>query len=216
MKIRRRLLIACSIALVGVVVVSTSSGAGGLPPPSFGRSVDIGLVSGVVMVRPVKGISFQLGSRDRNIPVGSEIDTRRGEVDLRSARATPSATVQDGQFNGGLFKILQRRSQRGLTELDLTMSTNVRRACTVTPNSEAASRRLSSRVLTTLHARVHGKFSTRGRYSAGTVRGTKWDTVERCDGTLTRVYRGVVAVRDFRRHKTILVPAGHSYLARAL
>ena len=50
---------------------------------------------------------------------------------------------------------------------------------------------------------------------AATVRGTKWTVVDRCDGTLTKVNRGEVAVRDFRRKKTITVSAGRSYLARA-
>ena len=38
---------------------------------------------------------------------------------------------------------------------------------------------------------------------------------DRCDGTLTTVSRGKVAVRDFRRKKTIVVAAGKRYLARA-
>jgi hypothetical protein len=38
---------------------------------------------------------------------------------------------------------------------------------------------------------------------------------DRCDGTLTKVTEGAVAVRDRVRHKTVLVKAGHSYLARA-
>jgi len=47
------------------------------------------------------------------------------------------------------------------------------------------------------------------------VRGTLWLTADRCDGTLTRVTRGRVAVHDFRRRRTVLVRAGKSYLARA-
>jgi hypothetical protein len=47
------------------------------------------------------------------------------------------------------------------------------------------------------------------------VRGTVYDVIDRCDGTLTKVKRGKVAVRDSRRRKTILVRAGKSYLARA-
>jgi ferric-dicitrate binding protein FerR (iron transport regulator) len=50
--------------------------------------------------------------------------------------------------------------------------------------------------------------------AAATVRGTKWRVQDRCDGTLTTVTRGVVAVRDFRLRRTILVTAGQSYLAR--
>ena len=66
------------------------------------------------------------------------------------------------------------------------------------------------------HARqLQRRFRTRGRYSAATVRGTIWDTIDRCDGTLTRVRRGVVVVRDFRKRRKITLRAGKSYLARA-
>jgi hypothetical protein len=42
-----------------------------------------------------------------------------------------------------------------------------------------------------------------------------WITTDRCDGTLTKVTRGKVAVRDLRRRRTITLSAGKSYLARA-
>ena len=48
------------------------------------------------------------------------------------------------------------------------------------------------------------------------MRGTIWLVEHRCEGTNTRVRRGVVAVRDFKRKKTVSVKAGHSYLARAV
>jgi hypothetical protein len=73
----------------------------------------------------------------------------------------------------------------------------------------------SSGVVQTLHASDRGRFRTRGHFSYGTPRGTTWDTVDRCDGTLTVVHRGTVAVFDFGRRKTIIVHAGQSYLARA-
>jgi hypothetical protein len=41
-----------------------------------------------------------------------------------------------------------------------------------------------------------------------------WDTIDRCDGTLTIVKRGTVDVTDFRLRKTISVHAGHRYLAK--
>ena len=50
--------------------------------------------------------------------------------------------------------------------------------------------------------------------AAATVRGTHWLTADRCDGTLTKVVRGVVQVADLPKHKTVSVPAGHSYLAK--
>jgi hypothetical protein len=218
---------ACAASLVPglatVVTMTASASAPALAPPTFGRSVDIGLISGVVIVRPVAGRSFRLGAEDRNVPVGSEIDTKRGAVDLRSARDLGNASaassaaepVQDAQFSHGLFKVVQRTSQRGLTVLDLVTSENVRRVCAVASEAKAPGR-LSSRVLGTLDARDNGgRFRTRGRYSSATVRGTIWDTTDRCDGTLTVVRRGTVDVHDFRLRKTITVHAGHRYLATA-
>jgi hypothetical protein len=76
-------------------------------------------------------------------------------------------------------------------------------------------RKRSKRVLGRLFGNGKGRFRTKGRYSAATVRGTIWLTEDRCDGTLTRVTKGVVQVRDFRAGRTINVRAGQSYLARA-
>ena len=59
-----------------------------------------------------------------------------------------------------------------------------------------------------------GRFTTKGRYASAAVRGTIWLTEDRCDGTLTRVTSGSVAVRDRARRRTVIVRAGHSYLAR--
>jgi hypothetical protein len=60
-----------------------------------------------------------------------------------------------------------------------------------------------------------GKFRTKGRYASATIRGTKWLTDDRCDGTLVRVVKGAVTVRDFVRRKSLVVRARHKYLARA-
>ena len=70
-------------------------------------------------------------------------------------------------------------------------------------------------VLGKLWGNGKGKFRTDGKYSSATVRGTIWLVEDGCDGTLTKVRRGVVSVRDIKRKKTVKVKAGHSYLARA-
>jgi hypothetical protein len=80
---------------------------------------------------------------------------------------------------------------------------------------DASTGALSSRTVQLLHASARGRFRTRGRYSAATVRGTKWTIADRCDGTLTRDITDSVAVADFARHKTIILHAGQSYLAKA-
>ena len=57
------------------------------------------------------------------------------------------------------------------------------------------------------------KFRTKGRFAAASIRGTTWDTVDRCDGTLVKVTQGKVSVIDLERHKNILVKKGKSYLS---
>jgi hypothetical protein len=44
----------------------------------------------------------------------------------------------------------------------------------------------------------HGRFRSQGRYSAATVRGTIWSTIDECDGTRTVSFRGhVIASSGF-------------------
>jgi hypothetical protein len=46
------------------------------------------------------------------------------------------------------------------------------------------------------------------------VRGTIWLVQDGCKGTVTKVFRGVVDVLDFKSKKTVTLTAGQSYLAR--
>jgi hypothetical protein len=162
-----------------------------------------------------KGLTFIPLEEAREIPVGSFLNTRRGTVGLTSAVNTAGKT-QSGNFSRGLFQVLQssRRSARGLTELRLKGSSFNR--CRSGQSSRSASAaQLSRRTVRRLRANARGRFRTRGRNSSATVRGTAWQVADRCDGTLTRVTRGRVAVRDFRLRRTVIVRAGKSYLARA-
>jgi hypothetical protein len=64
-----------------------------------------------------------------------------------------------------------------------------------------------------LWGQAKGQFTTKGSYSAATIRGTTWLTQDRCDGTLTKAIDDVVAVSDFVKHTTITLRPGQSYLA---
>jgi hypothetical protein len=160
-----------------------------------------------------KGVRFVPLREARQIPVGSFLDTRKGRVRLQSAR-NRRGTRQQGDFGSGLFQVLQsrKRSAKGLTELRLKGSSF---AGCKTPRRGQRAQASASRRIRRLSSNTRGRFRTRGRQSAATVRGTKWTITDRCDGTLTTVQRGTVAVRDFRRKRTIVVKAGKSYLAKA-
>ena len=190
--------------------------------PGLGVRTVVERVRGTVLTVPgigsarasQKGQSLTEVREPREVPVSSLIDARKGTVRVTASRDTRTG-IQDAEFSGGRFQVLQsrRRSARGLTELRLKGSSF--RSCGRAGRSGRASGSARKRVIRRLRGRGSGRFRTRGRYSAATVRGTTWTVEDRCDGTLTRVTSGRVLVRDFRRKRTIVVRAGKSYLARA-
>ena len=194
---------------------------GALPAPVLGKKVNIATVSGKVFVSVpassafaslavpgIKGRRFVPLTSPRQIPVGAILDTRKGTVALGAA-STKAGQLFTGFFTGGVFAALQSRS--GLTTLPLKGSSFG--SCAA--RAGRASAALSRRVIRRMRGNASGRFRSSGRYSAATVRGTIWETVDRCDGTLTKVKRGIVVVRDFRKRRSITVRAGKSYLARA-
>jgi hypothetical protein len=152
----------------------------------------------------------------RQIPLGSILDTSSGVVHITTATtASTKGKLQFGNFEAGIFKLLQARKQKGLTELNIVDNHSARQLCASKGKARIAAKHLSSKLLGRLTGTAHGKFTTRGQYSAATVRGTAWGVQNRCDGTLTKVTRGVVSVRDFRQRKTITLFTGQTYLAKA-
>ncbi len=200
----------------GTITAVVHAAGGRLAPPVLGRTADVTAVTGTVLVKAPGGSFVALGPTSQ-IPIGSILDTTRGGVTLTTAGRRPG-TVQTGRFRSGVFALRQAPGERGLTELRLITNRQLcatRARLAGRPATTAAKKALPGRVLNLLRSSVRGRFRTRGRYSAATVRGTSWDTVDRCDGTLTRVHTGVVSVVDFRRRRTIVLRAGQSYLAPA-
>jgi hypothetical protein len=110
---------------------------------------------------------------------------------------------QTARFYDGIFKLTASGST-----IDLTLTEALAPCGT---KAGAAAKKPKTRKL---WGDGSGSFRTRGQYSAATVRGTKWLTQDSCAGTLTRVTKGVVAVRDNVRKRTIVLRAGKRYLAK--
>jgi hypothetical protein len=191
------------------------------PPPVLGKTENVAPV-GKVFVQ-VNG-QLVLLTQATQLPSGTVVDALKGSVTLTAAAGKGKSVT--GTFGGAVFKLLQSGAgaTKGLTTLDLVEGAFAGAPSYASCKAKAAgdgsaaarAARLSRRVLQTLHSSEHGgRFRTVGRYSAGTVRGTKWDTTDRCDGTLIVVHRGIVTVTDFVHHRTINVHAGQSYLAKA-
>jgi DNA-binding beta-propeller fold protein YncE len=201
-------------------------------PPALGKTFNISPVSGVVLIL-VNGQLVPLTELEQ-IPKSTVIDALHGTIGLttaalggpgaaRDAAAKGNKTkvkTQSGTFGGAIFKITQATRGAGKGLATLTLVENAFKGaptyatCKAKKAADASAAALSSRTLQLLRANAKGKFRTSGRYSAATVRGTKWTIADRCDGTLTHDITHSVAVTDFVRHKTIILHAGRSYLAK--
>jgi hypothetical protein len=176
-------------------------------PPEYHRSVVVRPVGGTVKIRVPGARRYVVLEGAQNIPLGASIDVRHGRIRLTSARSRNGKT-QAATFYSGVFRVTQRGSYTELTLAGPAVVCSSRAAAT---SAHAKRRRPRTR---RLWGRGSGHFRTRGQYSAATVRGTTWLVQDSCAGTLTRVVRGVVAVRDRIRHRTILLRAHRRYLAR--
>jgi virginiamycin B lyase len=183
--------------------------------PDFGKTVVVE-PAGTVRVKNAEG-EWQALRSDSELPVGAMIDTRRGQVALSSRGCRGG--MQTGRFGGGVFSVRQPRS--GCGRVDVYLRGGSFKSC---PRLTAGRRHRAGRTASAsrskrvrkLWGRDHGgRFRSHGRHSHATVRGTRWLTVDRCDGTLTKVTNGSVAVRDLVRHRTVVVRAGHSYVAKS-
>ena len=179
-----------------------------LPPPVAGKTVNATTKSGTVRIKLPGTDQFLVLGAGQQIPLGTTVDTTAGRVTLTAAADT-HGTTQAADFYQGIFKVAQTKGAKPVTELALVEKLSCSAA--KSSASAAAAKKKSRR----LWGDGTGKFRTRGQFSSATVRGTVWLTQDRCDGTLTKVRRGVVTVRDFVKRRSVLVKAGRSYFARA-
>jgi hypothetical protein len=185
-----------------VFLKSGSIGSTTLPPPEQGKTGNAAPVSGKVLVRLPGKSKFVPLDQAAQIPVGSELDTTKGRVRLTTSAG--GAKSQTADFYQGRF-LFQQGAKKPLVTLPLSAAL----ACGKRLDSASAGKKKRK-----LWGSGKGKFRTKGKNASATVRGTIWLTQDTCAGTLVSVKRGVVDVLDFKRHKHVLVKAGHSYFAK--
>ena len=204
--------------------------------PTIGKTFNISLVSGLVLVK-VDGKFIPLTELTQ-IPKNTVINALHGTLTLTTAAGGPlgahdaaakgkkpkkhKTPTQKGNFGGAVFKISQttRGAGKGLVTLAIVEGAGFKGApsyatCKKHKAADPSASEASVKTLQLLHASAKGKFRTKGKYSAATVLGTKWTVADRCDGTLTHDITDSVSVTDFVHHKTIILHAGQSYLALA-
>lgn len=186
-------------------------------PPVLAERIGVEATGGSAFVRLPGADRFVPLSEAASIPVGSTIDARKGRVQLTSVRDS-SGKAQTGEFWGGAFVARQARTTAPYTDLILTGGSFA--GCPAGSPERLAARAAGSRRSRDVVRKLWGKdrggrFRTRGKRAAAVVRGTVWLVADRCDGTMTRVRKGAVVVRDLRTGKKKLVKAGGKHLVRA-
>jgi hypothetical protein len=179
---------------------TTTPGGGGpgapIPPPTA-------TASGAVLVN---GRPFTTGT----VPYGANVDVTRGRIVLRTA--TGNLTVNGAGGITARFRLARGTdNRRPIVELRLVGGSFA--ACPRRRTS-GASQAGPTRVVRQIWGDGKGRFRTKGRYAAATIRGTNWLTADRCDGTFVRVRRGVIQVRDIPARRQLTLRAGRTYLAR--
>lgn len=168
------------------------------PPPVIFDSANAALVSGTVLIKQPDG-TFKPLIGEEQIPLGSIVDTTNGVVAITSAK-NKSGEVQTADFYGGLFRLVQVKGPGGVVLTQLVLL------------NDPSSRGLARKGPRKLWGNGKGNFKTKGGYGSATVRGTKWLTKDTDAGTLIKVVKGIVSVRDYARKKTTKVGAGKKLL----
>jgi hypothetical protein len=178
--------------------------------PVLGKSVMLTLVQGTVLYR-VPGTAVTTLQDSVIVQNGTTVDATNGVVKVTVVRDGTGA-LDSADAWGGAFKAQQgiEKNGRGLTTLTLG---DVLKA--VTRDGASAARVSKATSKRSLWVNGKGNFKTRGKRASAIVRGTYWLTEETAVGTKVSVKRGLVAVRDLVRKRTVLVSGGHSYTARA-
>jgi hypothetical protein len=191
----------------------------GLPDPVVGVTANVAPVKPVVRIKAPGARAFVALSAPAQIRIGSLIDARKGRVRITIANGRGGFATAD--FYEGLFKLTQPKVKLGqFAFANLLLNGGSFKGCPRAPKNPklagAAKTKAKSKTRSVRHlwGDGTGSFRTVGRFSSATIRGTTWLTDDRCNGTLTKVTKGKIGVRDFVRRKTIVLKARKSYLAK--
>jgi sugar lactone lactonase YvrE len=191
-----------------------------LPPPVAGQSANIAKTAGQVFVTRPHSRAAEPLVEPLHISVGTTIDTRRGAVQIESARSTKPRDVQIGNAFDGRFIFRQRVQPTVLTNLVLTggsfavchapTRSRVAGTARATASGKSKAKAKPDHKVRELWGNANGPTETTGADAAASDKGTEWLTADYCNGTLVRVAQGVVFVRRVRGNaKPIRVTAGN-------
>lgn len=128
--------------------------------------------------------------------------TNEGVVGLELAAVTEEGATRTAKFRDGVFRIVQKKKGRAVTEARMTGRL---RGC------DQGDKRPPQGRGRLVRGEGEGLHRIQGQLASATVRGTKWGVIDHCDGsTEVKVREGEVAVRDLAKESSQLLQSGES------
>ena len=165
------------------------------------------------------------------LPLGCLIEARRGHVNVTVKTGVDDRT-ESAELWSGRFTVKQKENQVVKKSVSEAGAETAARTVKVVPTiirlagplrAEGSTSRISETGAETskkkktnrkLWGKSKGKFKTKGKKGAATVRGTIWLTEDRPGKTAVKVKRGKVSFRDFINKRTVSLRAGERYVAK--
>lgn len=202
-----RLASSTALAVLALCPAACGGDGEGSRGPVAGENVELESAGGPVLIKQPGEETFARLEEKTEVPIRTQIDASRGTVRITSA--TANGGTQSGEFSQGAFEVEQDANS---SEVTLALRGGDFSKC-----KTKAARRDRSTVggpeVRRLFVEAEGRFRTRGRFAATSIRGTRFTVVDACFGTLTDVEEGEVQVTDLTADREIDLSAGQEYWA---
>ena len=202
----------------GVSSVYTATVSVVATAPIVHVSANLGKSSGEVFIKVPGSDKFEPLLEDALVPLGTIVDASGGHCITTFANADKS--LYAATFWGGVFEMGQgtgdnppavmklRDDEVGDAEADTAKASVFSGGLAVTAKKKKKGKKKNK-----LWGDGKGNFTTTGGGGSASVRGTRWMVENYSNGTLFKVARGKVVVRDYWAHKSITLKIGDSYFA---
>lgn len=180
-------------------------------------SANLGKSSGDILIKVPGSESFVPLVEDQLVPLGTIVDASDGHCITTFANA--DKTLYAATFWGGLFEMGQGVGDNPPAVMKLRddevdeASVDSAKASVFSGGLKVAAKKKKGKKKNKLWGDGKGNFTTTGGGGSASVRGTRWMVENYSNGTLFKVARGRILVRDYWAHKQITLKIGDSYFA---
>jgi hypothetical protein len=179
-------------------------------------SANLGISFGEIFIKLPGTENFVPLTEDELVPLGTIIDASDGHCIATFANADKS--LYSATFWGGVFEMGQGVGDKPPAVMklrdDQVADANADNAiASVFRGGMQLAAKKKKKKKNKVWGDGKGNFTTTGSGGSASVRGTRWLTENRADGTFFKVTRGKILVKDYAKHKSITLRIGDSYFA---